>query len=160
MPTEPRARYWLLQGEKRSWGNRAGQLCWVYTLKHSHMPSHGQPFSLSQTQTHTSCAYTLSCTWAHTVNETTVLLLVNVTFTSIRRSVSEGMSLLTFTRCLQKELAASSVSALYQGAVRWIWKITAPPLRRCDRSSSAIGVMVPTWSFWMVVMIYPHTQLE
>ena len=42
-----------------------------------------------------------------------MLLLVNVTYTSVRNSISEGMSPLTFTRCLQKELAASSVSALY-----------------------------------------------
>ena len=66
-----------------------------------------------------------------------MLLSLNVTFIRLRNSVSEGMSLLTFTRCLQKQSVASSVSALYQRA-GWIWKNTAPSQRRCDRSSSTM----------------------
>lgn len=69
--------------------------------------------------------------------ETGPFLLVSVTFTSERNSISEGTSLLTFTQCLQKESAASGVSALYQHAAEWIRKITAPSLRGCDRSGSA-----------------------
>lgn len=68
------------------------------------------------------------------------VLLLNVTLTNPRNSVSEGMSLLTFTRCLQIVSAASSVSALYQCA-GWSWKITAPTLWGCDRSNSALQLM-------------------
>lgn len=68
------------------------------------------------------------------------VLLLNVTLTNPRNSVSEGMSLLTFTRCLQIVSAASSVSALYQCA-GWSWKITAPTLWGCDRSNSALQLV-------------------
>lgn len=48
----------------------------------------------------------------HMLSMSGVLLLGNVTFTSVRNSISEGMSLLTFTRCLQKDWAARGVSEL------------------------------------------------
>lgn len=77
-----------------------------------------------ETERDSSAEFTLLNTVSHTqavlmhchvpeLYETAVLLLVNVTFTSVRNSISEGMSPLTFTRCLQKESAASSVSALH-----------------------------------------------
>lgn len=96
-----------------------------------------------------------------------MLLLVNVTFTGVRNNVSEGgergVSLLTFTRCLQEESAASCVSALYRRA-GWIWKITDPPLRRRDTSSSTMhlqyrGVMVQTE--WIILIMFTAlTQLQ
>lgn len=116
-------------------------------------------FTLCNTVAHTRCSSELSCTWARTVYETGVLLLVNVTFTSVRNNVSEGMSLLTYTDCLQKETAASSVSALYQHVAEWIWKITAPTLRKMWQVkfiNASIGFMVPTWFNWFLLIICSH----
>lgn len=70
-------------------------------------------FTLLNTVTHANAHTLFLCTVMYLSSHSlAVLLLVNVTFTSIRNSVSEGMSPLTFTRCLQEESAASGVSAL------------------------------------------------